>query len=72
MTHKERFHAFIERKPVDRPASWLGLPVPDALPGLYDFYSVSDMDGLRNAINDGVCRYMPHKKGAGAEWLFIR
>ena len=25
MTHKERFRATIERKPVDRPASWLGI-----------------------------------------------
>ena len=68
MTHKERFHATIERKPVDRPASWLGLPVPDALPGLYDFFSVSDMDGLRNAINDDVYPVeMPcHFPGSGA------
>ena len=26
--HKERFFATIHHQPVDRPASWLGLPVP--------------------------------------------
>ena len=31
MNRKERFYATIERKPVDRPASWLGLPVAEAL-----------------------------------------
>jgi len=54
MTHKERFHATIERKPVDRPASWLGLPSLDALPELYKFFGVSDTTGLRNAVNDDV------------------
>ncbi len=34
MNRKERFYATIERKPVDRPASWLGLPVEEALPAL--------------------------------------
>jgi len=54
MTHKERFHATVERKPVDRPASWLGLPVPDSLPGLYDRFDVSSISELRNAVNDDV------------------
>ena len=54
MTHKERFHATIARKPVDRPASWLGLPAPDTLPGLYSFYGVNDMNGLRRAVGDDV------------------
>ena len=30
MLHKDRFLATIQNEPVDRPASWLGLPVPDA------------------------------------------
>ena len=54
MTHKERFHATIERKPVDRPASWLGLPVPDSLPGLFDFFGVNTVDGIRGVVNDDV------------------
>jgi len=54
LTHKERFRATAERKPVDRPATWLGLPAPDALPGLCKFFSVSDLDGLRDAVGDDI------------------
>ena len=54
MTHKERFHRTAERKPVDRPASWLGLPDPAALPGLYKYFGVRDEDGLRAAVDDDV------------------
>ena len=35
MDHKERFHATIERKEVDRPACWLGMPVPEACENLF-------------------------------------
>ena len=54
MTRKERFIATVERRPVDRPASWLGLPVPAALPGLFRHFGVSDMVSLKKAINDDV------------------
>jgi len=54
VTHKERFHRTAERKPVDRPACWLGLPDTEALPGLFKYFGVSDIDGLRHAVNDDV------------------
>lgn len=54
MTHRERFYATIERKPVDRPASWLGLPVPAALPGLFDYFHVSDVNELKQKLDDDV------------------
>jgi len=54
MTHKDRFHATIERKPVDKPASWLGLPTADALPGLFKFFGVDNINDLRNTINDDI------------------
>ena len=54
MTHKERFHATVERRPVDRPACWLGLPVTDSLPGLFEYFNVNDVTGVRNAVNDDV------------------
>jgi len=54
MTHRERFHATVERKPVDRPASWLGLPTADALPGLYKFFETDSLDGIRLAVDDDV------------------
>ena len=54
MTHKERFTATIERKPVDRPASWLGLPLPDAHAGLFKYFQVSSIDELKIKIGDDI------------------
>jgi uroporphyrinogen decarboxylase len=54
MTHKERFHRTVERKPVDRPACWLGIPDAEALPGLCAYFGVKDADGLRRAVNDDI------------------
>ncbi|RPH92566.1 MAG: methyltransferase, partial [Calditrichaeota bacterium] len=54
MDHRERFYATIERRPVDRPASWLGLPDPQAVPGLLRHFNVSSLDGIREAIEDDL------------------
>ena len=54
MTHKERFFATLERRPVDRPASWLGLPVPSALPKLFQYFGVDSVDALKRKIDDDV------------------
>ena len=54
MNHKERFYATIERKPVDRPASWLGLPVPGALGGLYKYFKVNSYNELKSKIGDDI------------------
>ena len=50
MNHIERFYATIERRPVDRPASWLGIPDTGALPNLYKYFGVTDMKGLKARI----------------------
>jgi uroporphyrinogen decarboxylase len=54
MDHIERFYATIERRPVDRPASWLGIPDSHAIPALYKFYGVKDMRGLKTAVGDDI------------------
>ncbi len=54
MTHRERFYATLERRPVDRPASWLGMPVTDAYPGLFAHFGVSSLDELKIAIDDDI------------------
>lgn len=54
MTHRERFFATIERRTVDRPASWLGLPVPSALPKLFKYFGVGSVDELKRKIDDDV------------------
>ncbi len=54
MTHKERFLATIERREVDYPASWLGLPVPEALDSLFDYFKVSSVAELKALLDDDV------------------
>lgn len=54
MTHKERFFATIQRKPADRPASWLGLPVTSAIPGLFKYFKVSSVEELKFLIDDDI------------------
>ncbi|MFI3270021.1 MAG: uroporphyrinogen decarboxylase family protein [Rikenellaceae bacterium] len=54
MTHKERFLATIARQEVDRPASWLGLPVPSALPNIFKYFGVETEAELKAKLNDDV------------------
>ncbi|OGV72114.1 MAG: methyltransferase [Lentisphaerae bacterium RIFOXYB12_FULL_65_16] len=54
MTHKERFYATIERRPVDRPACWLGIPTADALPGLFQHFGVRTLAGLKRKLDDDI------------------
>ena len=54
MTHQDRFHATLERRPVDRPASWLGIPVPAAMPELLRHFGVRDLGALKERIDDDV------------------
>ena len=54
MNKKERFYATIERKPVDRPASWLGLPVKEAYPALYKYFGVTNYNELKEKIGDDI------------------
>ncbi len=46
--------ATVERRPVDYPASWLGIPHPDALANLYKHFDVKTEDELKAKINDDV------------------
>ncbi|MBN1415278.1 MAG: hypothetical protein JW973_09275 [Bacteroidales bacterium] len=54
MNHKDRFYATIAHAPVDRPASWLGLPVPAAEPGLKKYFGVNSIDELKKVVNDDI------------------
>lgn len=54
MNHRERFYATINHQPVDRPASWLGLPVLSAEPELMRYFGVTSIDQLREAIDDDI------------------
>lgn len=54
MNHLERFLATVERKAVDHPAAWLGLPAREAIPRLLAYFRVRDLAGLKKAINDDI------------------
>ena len=54
MNHKERFFATIHHQRVDRPASWLGLPVPSAETALKNYFGVKSIDQLREKIDDDI------------------
>lgn len=52
MNSKERFFATVDRKPVDRPAAWLGMPDIFAQPALFEHYGVADIHELKLAVGD--------------------
>lgn len=54
MTSKERFLNTIERKEVDRPACWLGMPDINAQEALMKEFGVDSMHDLKLAIGDDV------------------
>lgn len=54
MDHIERFLATIERRPVDKPASWLGIPDHKALPGLFRYFRVNNINELKARLNDDI------------------
>ncbi|MDR1222882.1 MAG: hypothetical protein LBL07_08405 [Tannerella sp.] len=73
MTHLERFLATVERRPADRPATWLGIPDPRACPQLFDYFGVSDMRGLKARLDDDIYPVeMPyHSPSADAIYLAL-
>jgi uroporphyrinogen decarboxylase len=54
MNGRERFVRTVERKSVDRPAAWLGLPTDEAVPGLLAHFGVESMRALKATLGDDV------------------
>lgn len=54
MNSIERFFNTVERKPVDRPACWLGMPDIKAQPALMKEFGVDNMHNLKLSIGDDV------------------
>lgn len=54
MNHLERFYATLNREPVDRPASWLGIPDELALDALFEHFDVTSVDELKLKIDDDI------------------
>lgn len=59
MTGKSRFLATIERRTVDRPACWLGMPDPASMPGLLAHFGFETPEALVAGIFDDVCAVEP-------------
>ena len=54
MEHKERFYRTIERKEVDRPACWLGIPVETSYKQLFKYFRVKNFYEFKLKINDDL------------------
>ena len=54
MDHKERFFATVNREPVDRLASWLGMPMSASIPPLLEHFGARDMAELKVVIDDDI------------------
>ncbi|MDL2236308.1 uroporphyrinogen decarboxylase family protein [Christensenellaceae bacterium OttesenSCG-928-K19] len=54
MNSIERFMKTVAREEVDHPASWLGMPDALSLPGLYEYFGVSDLKELKQKIDDDL------------------
>lgn len=52
MNSIERFYATIERRPVDRPACWLGMPTPSEIPHLCEYFGVNNLEELKASCGD--------------------
>lgn len=62
MNSIERFYATVERREVDRPAVWMGLPHPEAVPGLLKQFHVGNLHELKlAALDDFYAVDMPYK-----------
>ncbi len=66
MSKKERFIATIERKPVDRPAWWLGEPTATALPAILKYFGVDNEEALKRRLDDDIYNInVPYSSPAG-------
>lgn len=54
MTNRERFLATIERRSVDRPATWLGEPTSDAVPQLLRHFGAASITQMKEKLDDDV------------------
>ncbi len=66
MDSKERTIATIERRTVDRPATWMGEPTPGALENMLRHFSLPDEAALRDFLDDDVyCFNVPYESPYG-------
>lgn len=54
MNHLERFFATLDRRPVDRPCTWLGMPTTEAQAGLFAAFGVDSVRALIERLDDDI------------------
>ena len=54
MNSQERFFAALAHQPVDRPPCWLGMPTPEALVRLFDYFEVNSVAELKSLLDDDL------------------
>ncbi len=54
MNHIERFYATVNREPVDRPCTWLGVPHPASHRKLCDYFNVKTLLELITKLDDDL------------------
>ncbi|MFZ5518581.1 MAG: uroporphyrinogen decarboxylase family protein [Candidatus Zhuqueibacterota bacterium] len=54
MNHLERFYATVNREPVDRPCTWLGVPHPASQRQLLDYFQVNTVPELSIKLDDDI------------------
>lgn len=54
MDPKERFYRTIKRQTVDRAATWIGLPVQSAIPGLLKYFKSSSIEEIKIKFEDDI------------------
>lgn len=54
MTSLERFERFCRHQHIDEPLHWLGIPTPQALPKLLEYFQANDEIELKNRLGDDI------------------
>ncbi len=54
MDSRERFFATLNREQTDFPASWLGMPEENAVPGILKHFNVPTLEAFKQYINDDI------------------
>ena len=54
MDSRERFYCTLTRQPLDYPATWLGIPDKNAIPGLMKYFGTKTVEEIKTILNDDI------------------
>lgn len=54
MNSVEKLHKLLNHEKIDRPLAWLGIPTPEAMPKLFEYFNVSSEHELKLKLNDDI------------------